>query len=169
MITEADRAEARKWLNFVVGKKLAARNAPPVANVSSEQERGLCAARKQGLMDYIASAGGDAERCSKDITVTVSQRKGGNTAGGFDFYYFDSSGKRYRSNKEVATKLYALDTTNVKSSAKKKRTSVLLESAPKKQKTIAPARKTATPPPLKTPLPAEPMKAPAATPEAVSA
>ena len=69
-----------------------------------------------------------------DITVTCKQRKGGDTEGGIDFYYHSIDGKRFRSNKEVATKLYKLSI-------------VASASAKKKKKSIAPDETSPTPPP----------------------
>ena len=52
--------------------------------------------------------------------MSCKQRKGGETEGGLDFYFHATDGRRFRSNKEVATKLYKLQPA----SSKKQKTSV---------------------------------------------
>ena len=145
-VTVADRLEARKYLQFLVESRLGAPKRK-IEAISGEREQELCALRKQGLMEYVARCGGDAEQCARgsgvrrpatplwgvlffttaarrlDITVTCKQRKGGDTECGIDFYYHSIDGKRFRSNKEVATKLYKLSVV-ASASAKKKKNSI---------------------------------------------
>ena len=145
VITEADRVEARKYLQFLVESRIGAPKRK-IEAISTERESQLCALRKQALMDYIARCGGDGAEVASDtrvrnrrppkrarrgrperspihrreITVSCKQRKGGETEGGLDFYFHATDGRRFRSNKEVATKLYKLQPA----SSKKQKTSV---------------------------------------------
>ena len=145
VVTEADRVEARKYLQFLVESRIGAPKRK-IEAISSEREGQLCALRKQTLMDYIARCGGDGAEVASDtrvrnrrplnraprgrpgrspnhrreITVSCKQRKGGETEGGLDFYFHATDGRRFRSNKEVATKLYKLQPA----SSKKQKTSV---------------------------------------------
>ena len=145
VITEADRVEARKYLQFLVESRIGAPKRK-IEAISTERESQLCALRKQALMDYIARCGGGGAEVASDtrvrnrrppkraprgrpgrspirrreITVSCKQRKGGETEGGLDFYFHATDGRRFRSNKEVATKLYKLQPA----SSKKQKTSV---------------------------------------------
>ena len=119
VVTEADRVEARKYLQFLVESRIGAPKRK-IEAISSERESQLCALRKQALMDYIARCGGDGAEVAREITVSCKQRKGGETEGGLDFYFHATDGRRFRSNKEVATKLYKLQPA----SSKKQKTSV---------------------------------------------
>lgn len=126
-VTEEDRVEARKYLRYLIDLKLGAKRKH--VSISEDLQAQMCATRKANLISYIVANGGDGNQCAIDITVTVVQRKGGNTAGDVDYYYHDLSGKRYRSNKEVAKKLFGLNVLT--STAKKRKQSVDSLASPK--------------------------------------
>ena len=73
-----------------------------LASMDTSERNKACV---QALERYVVACGGSADLV-KGWTATVETRKEGGTAGTYDVYYFDTSGKRFRSRAEVARAFY---------------------------------------------------------------
>ncbi|EGB03425.1 hypothetical protein AURANDRAFT_72724 [Aureococcus anophagefferens] len=86
--------------------QLTEKRPPKVARLrkdASEAER--IAAMLVALSEYISSCGGDGNHVLSTFSATIEVRKEGSTAGTSDIYYYDDSGRRFRSRAEVARAL----------------------------------------------------------------